>query len=190
MIPSARLDGSRSDHQRRHIQSLPMPQLRRLSRSHDRRSAAPRTRVRRDQRRRPAQHRPAVRGPHRPAPVMEDHIHLIASSPDLSRNVRSFLSFTARQLIDHLTDSEETAHLRVLEQNRLDSRKSHRYRVWRPGFHPQALLSNSMMDQKISYIHENPVRKGLVQRAEDWPYSSLAFLKGATHLPPVEQAIF
>ncbi len=122
--------------------------------------------------------------------VMEDHIHLIGSSPDLSRNVRRFLSFTARQLIDHLTDSGETAHLRVLERNRLDSRKSHRYRIWRPGFHPQALLSSSMMDQKINYIHQNPVRKGLVQRAEDWPYSSLAFLKGAAHLPPVDQATY
>jgi putative transposase len=36
--------------------------------------------------------------------VMEDHIHLIASSPDLG-NVRRFLSFTARQIIDHLTES-------------------------------------------------------------------------------------
>ncbi len=122
--------------------------------------------------------------------VMENHIHLIVSSPDLSRNVRRFLSFTARQLVDHLTDSEETAHLRALELSSLDSRKSHRYRVWRPGFHPQALLSDSMMDQKISYIHENPVRKGLVQRAEDWPYSSLAFLRGATHLPQVDRAFF
>jgi putative transposase len=121
--------------------------------------------------------------------VMEDHIHLVASSPDLSRNVRRFLSFTARQLIDHLTESGETAHLRALERNRLDNRKSHRYQVWRPGFHPQALLSNSMMDQKINYIHENPVRKGLGQRAEDWTYSSLAYLKGASHLPPVDQAI-
>jgi len=36
-----------------------------------------------------------------------------------------------------------------------------------------------MMDQKISTINESPVRKGLVQPAEDWPYSSFAYRQGA-----------
>ena len=28
-----------------------------------------------------------------------------------------------------------------------------------------------MMEQKISYIHNNPVKRGLVTKAEDWIYS-------------------
>jgi len=36
-----------------------------------------------------------------------------------------------------------------------------------------------MLNQKIEYIHNNPVKKNLVEKAEDWKYSSARFyLKG------------
>ena len=46
------------------------------------------------------------------------------------------------------------------------------YKVWQEGFHPQQIVSQEMLHQKIDYLHHNPVRIGLVPRPEDWVYSS------------------
>ena len=50
--------------------------------------------------------------------------------------------------------------------------------LWQDGFHPQALYSHDVFEQKLNYLHENPVRKGLVQRSDDWWYSSAPFYDG------------
>ena len=34
------------------------------------------------------------------------------------------------------------------------------------------LITNKFIDQKLNYIHENPVRAGIVYKAEDYMYSS------------------
>ncbi len=46
------------------------------------------------------------------------------------------------------------------------------YQVWQEGFHPQQIVSQEMLHQKVDYLHHNPVRIGVVQRPEDWVYSS------------------
>jgi hypothetical protein len=46
------------------------------------------------------------------------------------------------------------------------------YRVWQEGFHPEALYSADFARQKIEYLHDNPVRKRLVDLPEHWRYSS------------------
>ena len=38
--------------------------------------------------------------------------------------------------------------------------------------HAVELLSHSFTCQKMAYIHENPLRSGWVEKAEDWKYSS------------------
>ncbi len=47
------------------------------------------------------------------------------------------------------------------------------YRFWqRGGGYDRNLRSASDVHEKIGYIHDNPVRRGLAQRAENWPHSS------------------
>jgi hypothetical protein len=50
--------------------------------------------------------------------------------------------------------------------------------LWQSGFHPKAIINEEMFEQKLRYIHQNPVRKGLVQRPEDWWYSSASYFEG------------
>jgi hypothetical protein len=47
-----------------------------------------------------------------------------------------------------------------------------RYQFWRHDNKPIELWSNKVIDEKINYIHQNPVEAGLVYRAEDYVYSS------------------
>nr|MDQ3396094.1 hypothetical protein [Bacteroidota bacterium] len=46
------------------------------------------------------------------------------------------------------------------------------YKVWRHENHPVALITNSMVNERIIYIHQNPVRAGICYTAEDYKYSS------------------
>jgi len=44
--------------------------------------------------------------------------------------------------------------------------------VWQEGFHPVAIVSDEIMLQKMEYLHNNPVARGLVAAREHWRYSS------------------
>ena len=46
------------------------------------------------------------------------------------------------------------------------------YQFWRHDNKPIELWSNKIIQQKIDYIHNNPVEEGIVIRAEDYKYSS------------------
>jgi putative transposase len=56
------------------------------------------------------------------------------------------------------------------------------YQVWQEGFHPQQIISEEMLQQKIDYLHHNPVRAGMVNRPEDWLYSSAGDYAGGKGL--------
>lgn len=51
-------------------------------------------------------------------------------------------------------------------------------RFWRADNKPIELWSNATIDQKLNYIHQNPVEEGLVFRAEDYVYSSASDYAG------------
>lgn len=53
-----------------------------------------------------------------------------------------------------------------------DSKKHNKYKFWQNEYHPVELYSNEMMDEKLDYIHGNPVKKEIVERPEDYLYSS------------------
>jgi putative transposase len=42
---------------------------------------------------------------------------------------------------------------------------------WQPGFNDHLLRTDESYTQKCEYVFQNPVRGGLVARAEDWPYA-------------------
>ena len=46
------------------------------------------------------------------------------------------------------------------------------YQFWQKTSHPIELISHEMIDQKMDYIHENPVEAGLVVDPTSWNYSS------------------
>lgn len=61
---------------------------------------------------------------------------------------------------------------------------SRAYLFWqRGGGYDRNLSSVRDIHEKIRYVHENPVRRGLTPRAEDWPWSSAAAWKTEKDLP-------
>jgi hypothetical protein len=56
------------------------------------------------------------------------------------------------------------------EANR--SGRATNYKLWQDGFHPVILDTNLKRDQRVRYIHYNPVEAGFVFHERDWVNSS------------------
>ena len=110
--------------------------------------------------------------------IMEHHLHLVASSSDLSKEIGDFKSFTARTIIDFLKRDKNQFILKQLKKLKLSHKKDRTYQLWQEGSHPQLIQGDKMMCQKIEYIHNNPVKHGYVDEAIHWRYSSARNYEG------------
>ena len=57
--------------------------------------------------------------------------------------------------------------------------------LWQPRFFDRALRTVREYNEKVQYIHLNPVKPGLVSREEDWPWSSVHDYTGSVQRPVV-----
>jgi REP element-mobilizing transposase RayT len=104
--------------------------------------------------------------------LMIDHLHLIVRHEDISALMRDFKSWTSRQIRQQIEQEKRTDLLRLLEMSAPHGGSPQEYKVWQDGFHPKGIESDTMLLQKIQYVHNNPVRKGFVAAPEDWRFSS------------------
>lgn len=104
--------------------------------------------------------------------IMVNHLHLIAAATDLSKEMASFKSYTARRIIDYLIDRDAHRVLEQLAYSKQKHKKDREYQLWQEGNHPQLIQGEEMMRQKVKYIHDNPVKRGYVDDPTHWRYSS------------------
>ncbi len=110
--------------------------------------------------------------------IMSNHIHLICKAKEsykLSDILRDFKRHTAKHLllsIEEYNESRKDWILPILQDAGSKNRKNKTYQVWRQDNHPIELFTNEVIDQKLNYIHQNPVEEGIVQNPEDYLYSS------------------
>jgi len=104
--------------------------------------------------------------------VLENHVHFIASSNDLSKEIGDVKSYTARRWIDLLQSAGAKTILGQLAFRKARHKADRDYQFWQEGNHPQQMSHDEMMWQKIEYIHFNPVKRGFVDEPVHWRYSS------------------
>jgi putative transposase len=104
--------------------------------------------------------------------------HLIASAKELGKEISAFKSYTARKIIDFLVDQKVDVFLQQLRYWKKKHKFDRDYQLWQEGSHPQQILDDDMMLQKLDYIHLNPVKRGFVDEAEHWRYSSARNYQG------------
>lgn len=110
--------------------------------------------------------------------ILENHLHLVAESNDLIKLVQQFKSYTARKIIDYLQTNQVNHLLRQLAYHKKAHKTQSTYQLWQEGTHPQLMIDADMLRQKIDYIHYNPVKRGYVENAEHWRYSSASNYQG------------
>jgi len=81
-----------------------------------------------------------------------------------------FLTFQIVKWIDLF--SRRDWILNLFEFSAKQHIRNEKYQIWTHENHAEIIYTNKFIDQKIRYIHENPVRAGIVQNAEDYLYSS------------------
>ncbi len=104
--------------------------------------------------------------------IMENHAHFIISGENPDRIMGRFKSFTARNIIDWLVEKGEKSLLRQLKHAKLAHKTDREYQLWQEGVHPVLIQGEEMMRQRLQYMHDNPVRRGYVDDAVHWRYSS------------------
>ena len=114
--------------------------------------------------------------------VLENHCHLILQSPALDRDIARYKSYTARALIQYLDQHNIRQILEQLAFYKKAHKNDRAYQFWQEGVHPEWIQSDEMMKQKIDYIHHNPVKRGYVDQAEYWRYSSARDYAGQSGL--------
>ncbi len=119
--------------------------------------------------------------------VLENHLHFIAQAPDLNKCVSSFKSYTARQIIDHLEAQHVEYLLKRFRLARLAQRTDRDYQFWQEGVHAELVFNETIMRQKLEYIHYNPVKRGYVALPEHWRYSSASFYAGLGGLIEIDK---
>ena len=112
--------------------------------------------------------------------IMSNHLHLVVqagpkSTFTLSEIIRDFKKFTAVNILDAIQKEPESRREWLMHMFAFYARfnKNNRnFQLWQQDNHPIALYSQKVTWQKINYIHQNPVRAGIVKNPEDYIYSS------------------
>ena len=110
--------------------------------------------------------------------IMSNHLHLIVSAKgeNLSDVLRDFKKFTSKQVVKAIAENmQESRRNWMLEIFRKEGAKNSRnkdFQFWRQDNQPMELYSGAFTFQKLNYIHQNPVEAGIVEKAEEYLYSS------------------
>ena len=84
--------------------------------------------------------------------LMPDHVHLFCAPHDLRYDLRHWVSWWKRKMSClHLSSAG----------------------LWQRDFWDRRLRRSESYGEKWMYVRENPVRKGLVVRSDDWPYQGI-----------------
>jgi hypothetical protein len=128
---------------------------------------------------------------------MPTHLHYVVylnrEDYGISEIQRDFKRHTARQIIEGLESSVDrpaSSALPIFDAAgfRRESAKEllghfreagriagQAYRIWLPDDQPEMVFTQKFFEQKLLYIHANPVDAKITATTDDYPYSSAAF---------------
>jgi putative transposase len=113
-----------------------------------------------------------------PGCLMTNHIHLIASAKEegsLSDVLRDFKKFTNKAIISAIQQEPESRRDWLLDRFAFAATlnpKIKTYKFWREGNEAKEIHTNAFLEQKLTYIHQNPIRAEIVTEPQDYLYSS------------------
>lgn len=110
--------------------------------------------------------------------IMSNHLHLVVSAKEGNHSdiLRDFKKFTSKQIMRAIEENNHESRrewmLNIFRQQGQQNSRNSKYQFWRQDNQPQELYSPAFIFQKINYIHNNPVEAGIVEKAQDYLYSS------------------
>jgi len=121
--------------------------------------------------------------------ILKNHIHAVMQSDDLPKTIQKFKRHTAKYIIELLKKKNVKTILEQLAFYKKDHKKDSQHQLWQDGYQPKLILSDKMMREKIEYIHNNPIKRGYVDKDWHWRYSSARDYKGLKGLINIEKFV-
>jgi len=109
---------------------------------------------------------------------MPSHVHLIfrSSLNDPSGLIRDFKGFTARKMLTLISENPQESRkewlLWMFKHAGKTNSNVQNMQFWQQNNQPVEIWSLKVFEQKLNYIHDNPVETGFVTNPIDWKYSS------------------
>ena len=110
--------------------------------------------------------------------IMTSHVHLIFRSAfaDPSGLIRDFKGFTSKKLLQLIEENNRESRrewmLWMFERAGKKNSNVKNRQLWQQNNHPIEIWSMKVFEEKLNYIHQNPVEAGFVTDPIDWKYSS------------------
>ena len=111
--------------------------------------------------------------------IMSNHVHLIISANEqttLSDILRDFKKFTSTKIIkaieNNTRESRRNWMLWIFKKAGESNNRNEKYQFWQQENHPVECFSNDILESRFKYLHENPVRAGIVGFEHEYIYSS------------------
>jgi putative transposase len=124
--------------------------------------------------------------------IMTSHVHMIIGSKgnkleDIVRDMKSFTSGRLRKSIaENMLESRREWMLWMIERAGKKNSNNSGFQFWQQHNQPIELYDNNIMEQKLDYLHNNPVEEGFVDKPEDYVYSSARDYAGIKGMIDVE----
>jgi len=118
--------------------------------------------------------------------LMFNHLHLLCSSDEpnkLSDTLRDMKQFTSKEIIKAIKNNKQESRknwmLWLFESSGRGNPRNQDVQFWQQSNHPIECDTQEMLDSRLNYIHENPVKSKIVQKAEDYNFcSAMDYYKG------------
>ncbi len=110
--------------------------------------------------------------------IMTNHVHLVARTTEepLNKVLGHFKTYTSKKLVEMLKEHpKESRRQWLINAFSFFGKKNvanRQYQVWQNDNCPIRLYTPKVIDQKVNYIHDNPVRAGFVDEPHHYYYSS------------------
>jgi putative transposase len=110
--------------------------------------------------------------------IMTNHLHLIISSNSnkIENLVRDIKKFTSKQIVaaikENTSESRKEWMLNIFHYAGRNNMNNKDIQFWKQDYHPVELITYERFTQRLNYLHENPVRSGLVWEPWHYKYSS------------------
>ncbi len=110
--------------------------------------------------------------------LMPSHLHLICRASGkigMSDILRDFKKYTSKAIVRQIKEEPESRQEWILQQFKnacSHLKRKQEYKVWQDGNQAKIIYTNGFFHEKLEYIHKNPVEEMLVEKPEDYMFSS------------------
>ncbi len=123
--------------------------------------------------------------------LMTNHVHMIIGTKqeDMEDILRDLKKYTSKKIVNAIKENSQESRkdwmLWMFERAGKKNDNNKHYQFWQQHNKPIELFDNKIIDQKLDYLHNNPVKDGFVRDTTEYSYSSAIDYSGSKGLVDV-----